>query len=98
MKEKDDYDEFNVTFEKFQESIKELKFEVKEMVLKGHSDQEIKEVIDNGALALTTMSFKITDVNLQSGFGLHLIESTLRQCNDIAFGYLKEKLVRKNNQ
>lgn len=95
--EVDDYKEFDVTFEKFQESMTQLKAEIKKMVINNHSDKEIEKVIKNGALALTTMSFNIKDVKVESGFGLHLVQSTLKTCNDMAFGYLKQEIL-KNNQ
>ncbi len=95
MKNRDDYNEFNVTFEEFEKSMTQLKKEVKEMVRNNHSSKEIEEVINNGAKALITMKYRIKDANLKSGFGLHLIKRTLEICNDMAFGYLKEEILKQ---
>lgn len=53
----DDYAEFDVTFEKYEESKNELKAEIKKMIKNNYSKEEINKVLDNGIHALMLMAF-----------------------------------------
>ncbi len=87
--ETDDYAEFHVSFEEYEQSKSELKAEIIKMIRNKHSNEEINQVLDNGIYTLITMAFNFEAENLIQ-FGLYDTNLFLKTAKRIIEGDLRK--------